>query len=929
MRICLIGQSDLPDLRRRLEAAETRVDYLGEAELGLDYLEREVVDAFVLTDNDLSTSASEWVKRAREKNKETVGALRSFPGGNNERRLLITGADCLIDADDPAEDVLDTIENAGKARRAWQLSRASDEAKRVMVVDDDDDALPILSLILERAGYSTLSVANPFEALEKFRNGPQHVLVSDLVMDGLTGTELIASIRRFDPAIAALVITGYPTVDAAVSAFQKGAGDFVAKPLEPSQLVAVVERAWKRWQAAEESNETSDSHQLLLVEDSATDAEIVTQHLRTNKASRWEIVWVESLAAALDELESNDFDIILLDLGLPDSDGIASFARLHAMCPQIPTVVLTAEQDEDLAERLIALGAQDYISKVFGGPIDVADRLLYAIERHKALSALDNLATDLNASDASRLQILQQANEAMVIIDQAGSIMVVNRAAEDLFGQDRATLLRRRFPFEPVLGAVAPVVLENGDGAIDLQMESEATNWASHRATVVTLRRTTNQSTTPDQVRSLTVRLAEANRKLERLATRDPLTEVLNRRGLEASLSQELARARRSGGSLCACLIDCDNFKSINDSLGHAVGDVVLTEIARRLVASTRETDTVGRVGGDEFLVLLPETRLAEGYLVAERARIGVGLDSVLSNVDPVSVTVSIGVASVPLETSSVQEVLFATHDALRTSKGLGKDRVSSSEEVESTPMRALVRSLVGDGEIRTVAQPIIELKSNRVVGVELLSRGPDGPLHQPSQFLRAARSENLLTAVDLHCLKAAISSASAFPPEWAVHVNVFPTTLLEVSTEELGRLVDGVKNELCLELSEEQFIGDPNELVDRLAYLKELGIKIAIDDVGKGRGTFDSVMLLEPEVAKIDRQIVASILTDGRSARLFKRLLLLSESLGCQVVAEGVESQSIADELARMGTTHAQGFHWAEPMPVAEAIRIYCESGD
>jgi len=161
------------------------------------------------------------------------------------------------------------------------------------------------------------------------------------------------------------------------------------------------------------------------------------------------------------------------------------------------------------------------------------------------------------------------------------------------------------------------------------------------------------------------------------------------------------------------------------------------------------------------------------------------------------------------------------------------------------------------------------------------------------------------------------------------VHVNVFPTTLLEASTEELGRLVDGVKHELCLELSEEQFIGDPNELVDLLAYLKALGIKIAIDDVGKGRGTFDSVMLLEPEVAKIDRQIVASILTDGRSARLFKRLLLLSESLGCQVVAEGVESQSIADELARMGTTHAQGFHWAEPMPVAEAIRIYCESGD
>lgn len=175
-------------------------------------------------------------------------------------------------------------------------------------------------------------------------------------------------------------------------------------------------------------------------------------------------------------------------------------------------------------------------------------------------------------------------------------------------------------------------------------------------------------------------KLQAANERLERLALLDPLTELLNRRGLQQALSQELQRVRRGHLPFCALLVDLDDFKQINNRLGMTVGDAVLVQIARQLKTSTRATDHVARIGGDEFLILLPGVHVAEGMCISEKLRMAIaGTSIVHASVLNVSVTASMGLVQVPEATASVEELLSQTQLALRRSKQAGKDRVSSS----------------------------------------------------------------------------------------------------------------------------------------------------------------------------------------------------------------------------------------------------------
>ncbi len=404
-------------------------------------------------------------------------------------------------------------------------------------------------------------------------------------------------------------------------------------------------------------------------------------------------------------------------------------------------------------------------------------------------------------------------------------------------------------------------------------------------------------------------RLADANRQLARLGVIDPLTGLYNRRGLEAELQRQLMVARRVGAGLTACIINCENFRAINSAYGHGAGDMVLRTVARRIEGALRASDTLGRIGGDEFLALFPQTRLAQAHVLAEQARLSVGTGPILLAPGSVEVRVRIGVASLPWDTSSLAELVARTRLALQDSRALDGPREDGDEVSE------LFRDLMLGTGLRAVGQPIIDLEDEHIEGYELLARGPRGPLSKPYQFLQLAREQHVLTMIDLQCLKTCLTAAAGLPADMQVHVNVFPTTLLDVSIEELQQLfaVDrGAR--VCVELSEEQFVGDPEELVERIAALREVGVAIAVDDVGKGTGTLDSVILLEPDVVKIDRDLVHGAFEDMRKERLLRRLVSLSDVLGCELVAEGVEDPRDATLLRAIGIRRAQGFLWSRP---------------
>ena len=303
-------------------------------------------------------------------------------------------------------------------------------------------------------------------------------------------------------------------------------------------------------------------------------------------------------------------------------------------------------------------------------------------------------------------------------------------------------------------------------------------------------------------------------------------------------LGVEQNRVLRTGGQLVAVLANCDNFKQISVTLGHNLADTVLKEMAERINATLRPSDHVSRLSGDEFLVLLTDTQLAYAMRVAERIRRAIS-DSPLKNTPkPLHITASIGVAALPATVRSVDEILGLTRTALRRSKMSGKNRVSLSREGTGNGGDVANRDIVdllNDGShFRVVYQPIIDLATEKIAGYEIFSRGPDGAFESPNDFFRICIENDILTNVDLQCLRQCIAATNHIHKNLRFHINLFPSTIVDTSVEMLLSLFpeDRQGRTYCIEISEPQLTGDPAYLRDQINALRESGILVAIDDV-------------------------------------------------------------------------------------------------
>ncbi|OGW83484.1 MAG: hypothetical protein A2Z83_04060, partial [Omnitrophica bacterium GWA2_52_8] len=311
------------------------------------------------------------------------------------------------------------------------------------------------------------------------------------------------------------------------------------------------------------ARENEKAIRVLIIEDHADDFQILHRTLSRVTEDFYDIRHAGSLSQGIEQLKTADKDIVILDMGLPDSEGVRSVEELHGNCPNVPIVVMTRWDDRTAAVDALRNGAQDYLVKGQTEPDMLARVIRYAMERHRT----------------------QQ-------------------------------------------------------------------------------------------------RLIELNERLEKMVRVDPLTDLLNRRGLQEALDHELRRSRRDGSNAVILLADLDNFKNTNDQLGHAVGDVVLKEVATTLKSALRTTDYIGRIGGDEFMALLPQTRMIEGLRISERLRSAISESPIIiSSGKIVKVTASFGVCAVQRDIPSIDEILEKTHEVLAKSKRTGKNKVSYKAE--------------------------------------------------------------------------------------------------------------------------------------------------------------------------------------------------------------------------------------------------------
>lgn len=416
--------------------------------------------------------------------------------------------------------------------------------------------------------------------------------------------------------------------------------------------------------------------------------------------------------------------------------------------------------------------------------------------------------------------------------------------------------------------------------------------------------------------------LESANQHLERLTLIEPLTELLNRRGLQQALSREIQALSRGTGRAAVLVVDLDDFKTINETLGHATGDVVLKEIGRRLRASVRAVDYVGRLGGDEFMLILPDTSPAEVGQVAERLRLFISTAIIQHSHGTVNVTTSIAAMLLTPDMPALDEVLSRAHLLLSQAKNNGKNRVTFGPgDMDDTARRLraetdMCTNLTRGRNILTVKQPIYRLADESPIGYELLSRYSNGIVEMPENFFRTCSERNVLTLVDHACLRAAVSTALAMPPYARFHLNIFPTTLLSVPTEHLIELFPSPvpPETFCLEISEQQIIGDPSYLVEAVNTLRAAGVMIAIDDVGCGSSCLESLVLLAPDILKIDKRVVIGIDREPARVEQLRRYVRIARSLGCGVVAEGIETADELDVVRGLGIELGQGYLWGKP---------------
>ena len=322
-------------------------------------------------------------------------------------------------------------------------------------------------------------------------------------------------------------------------------------------------------------------------------------------------------------------------------------------------------------------------------------------------------------------------------------------------------------------------------------------------------------------------------------------------------------------------------------------------------------------------MVLLPRTRIAEGMRVAERLRLSVSQTPIsVYSKKPVTVTASLGVARVSETTPSIDELLVRTNLALHRSKEDGKNKVSfelpgkkpggQGDGVVSQIMDALYR---GD-QFHVLMEPIVQFSNGQPIGYEFLSRLSIEGFEMPDDFFRLCLEHNILTLVDHRCFETCIAAGGDLLMNIRCHVNLFPSTMINIPVRHLIEAIprNGQDKKYCIEISEQQIIGDPSYLIGPVTTLKEANILVAIDDVGFGRSCLESLILLEPDIVKIDKRCITGVSKDRTLGRQLKRILKVTESLGTEVVAEGIESNEDLETLKELGVKYGQGYLWGKP---------------
>lgn len=637
---------------------------------------------------------------------------------------------------------------------------------------------------------------------------------------------------------------------------------------------------------------------------------------------------VRTLAAALVRLQTSGIDAVLLDLALPDSQGVATFEQVFAAVPHIPIMTLCVPEDEVLALQTLQRGAQGYLLKgLFAGYL-VAQSLGHIIQRKSAEAHL--------FFERARAEItLNSISDAVIGTDLQGAVDYLNVAAEQMTGWQRAEA--RGQPIDQVMNLVnsdTGAVVINPVGLV-LQQNQPRRMLAG----TVLVRRDGSHVAIEDSAAPIVDRNGQTSgavivfhdvtearsmaMKMAHLAQHDFLTQLPNRVLLNDRIAQAISLAERSGNAIALMFLDLDHFKCINDSLGHAAGDQLLQAVAQRLSACVRNSDTVSRNGGDEFVVLLAEGRNMQDASVTAQKIISALAEPFAIDQHELRVTCSIGISVYPVDAADADALLKNADTAMYHAKEAGRNnyqffkhvmnvRAVERQVIESSLWQALERE-----EFILHYQPKFNLASGAVTGAEALLRWqhPQWGITLPERFVAVAEDCGLIVQMGRWVLREACRQTRRWQEQGmdlaSIAVNI---SALEFRHPDFVAGVQAILDEtdlspgcLQLEITESVLMRDADISSGILQQLKDIGVQLAVDDFGTGYSSLSYLLKFPIDVLKIDKSFVHAISTS--SGIIASAMIAMGSSLHYKVVAEGVENQAQLQFLRGEHCEEAQGY--------------------
>lgn len=703
----------------------------------------------------------------------------------------------------------------------------------------------------------------------------------------------------------------------------------------------------------------ANDYKILLVDD---EPGILASSKALLESVRYEVDVAEGGKAAILKLQEKEFDLMLLDMNMPGVNGHQVMEFINEKQINIAVVVLSGETDFDSVTRAFQLGAFDYIKKPFEFD-ELQHTLRNAIRKQELEKGLYSLRKQLERSERLHRFMIESSPDIIFIVDKNGNFAFVNDRAQDLLNYKKDELIGAHYST-----IVDPEYVERAshcfnerrsgpratrDAEIWLMCKpGNKPGWVRNRIAIelnslgVYENETRNEngevmsgdfSGTYVVARDITERLA-SEKLIHFQAYHDLLTGLPNRALFHDRLANTISNARREQDKLAVLFLDLDRFKVVNDTLGHAVGDELLKQVANRLKSSLREGDTVARLGGDEFIVLLPHVESEAEAQVVGKKMVDTIKEPFVVEGNELFLTGSIGISMYPEDGATANMLIKNSDTAMYYTKEQGKNsynlysRNMSIKHSRLLNMEADIRKGIKEKQFEVYYQPQVKARDGEIIGVEALLRWnhPEKGLLSPLYFMTVAEETGIIVKLGDWIVNQAISEVKGWLDNgWQLERLAINFSNKQIEQADfVDKIVKALKehdfpgDKLEIEITESVLMNNIEQTVEKLNELHHVGVHVAIDDFGTGYSSLSLLQKLPIHRLKIDRSFIREIEEDA-DLSIIEAIAHMARGLKLEMVAEGVEEEFQLKYLRDLDCPVIQGFIYSQAVPSGEARQL------